>query len=207
MTVIPSNAPFHAQPPGPGVPEFGCLGNLMRLRSGQYFDLVNPQPEQITLSDIAGSLARANRFNGHYERFEYYTVAEHSVHCLTVAIQDGLPVDGLLAVFAHDWHEAITGDPTRPMKRLLPGFHPIQQRVDRILAARFGIDFAKWAREIKEIDDAMLVAERRFLFSDDGVRWEGEETVRQLRVDFQGWSPNAAEQVFLGYARRLLREI
>ncbi len=39
---------------------FGCVGNTIRLRSGRYFDLSDPQEDQFTLEDIAGGLRRAD---------------------------------------------------------------------------------------------------------------------------------------------------
>lgn len=33
-------------------PAFGCINNTIRLRSGRYFDLANPSPEDFTFSDI-----------------------------------------------------------------------------------------------------------------------------------------------------------
>lgn len=37
---------------------FGCVNNTIRLRSGLYFDLADPKPEQFTFADIAGALSK-----------------------------------------------------------------------------------------------------------------------------------------------------
>ena len=91
-------------------------------------DLLDPKEEDISLDDIAYSLARINRFTGHSNT----TVAQHSVSVmLALYHQPEFPASlmdwpgtlvatrnskALLIALMHDAHEAYTGDISLPMK-------------------------------------------------------------------------------------------
>ncbi len=55
-------------------PTFGCGANTIKLRSGKYLDLKDPQPDQFDFEDIAGALAKICRFGAQCN--EFYSVAE-----------------------------------------------------------------------------------------------------------------------------------
>lgn len=173
---------------------FGCVKNTIRLRSGLYFDLADPQPEQFTLKDIAGALSKICRFGGQCERF--YSVAEHCYHCSMVA--ESVP----LALLLHDAAEAFCGDVVKPLKNMLADYGPIEQRIENVIAAKYGgLDFEQ--PEVREIDQAMLIAERRAMFSADSVKWTGEDSVRRLDIWFECWGPAQAEAKFMSRAKQL----
>lgn len=174
---------------------FGCVNNTIRLRSGVYFDLANPDPATITIEDIACGLSRICRFGGQIRK--WYSVAEHVCNCLIVAEQDGLPPAAQLAILMHDSPEAFIGDCVKPLKIMLPEYSRIEAKIEAAIAQRFGIDFAKWHAEIKEIDRAVLIAERRLLFSPDTVAWTGENQVRRVDVSAVMDTPDLAESCFM----------
>lgn len=178
---------------------FGCVGNTIRLRSGCYFDLSNPHEDQFTIKDIAGALSKICRFGGQIDCF--YSVAEHSYWCATQAIYDGLTEFEVAAVLMHDAAEAFVGDIVKPLKMMLPEFSAIEDRVERVIEGKFGVDFRAYKSQIRKIDHEMLIAERRSMFSADDVQWAGEATVRRLVVDFQKWTPFEAERHFLRMAK------
>jgi hypothetical protein len=182
------------------LPAFGCVKNTIRLRSGRYFDFTDPQTGQFTFSDIAGALAKICRFGGQVDRF--YSVAEHSVHCAQVARDDGRSKDVQFAILMHDAAEAFCGDVVKPLKIMLPQYSEIERRVELVIASKFGIDFASHADVIREIDWAMLIAERRSMFSADDVTWHGENEVRRLVVSFRAFGPIAAEEWFVSESGR-----
>jgi hypothetical protein len=78
-------------------------------RSGQKFDLANPNADMVHPADIAHSLSMQCRFNGHTSSF--YSVAQH---CYLVA--DLVPAEHQLAALLHDATEAYVGDMVRPLK-------------------------------------------------------------------------------------------
>jgi hypothetical protein len=178
---------------------FGCIKNTIRLRSGTYFDFLNPQPDQFTLADIAGALSKICRFGGQCDHF--YSVAEHSVHCCRQARADGLPLDTQLAVLFHDAAEAFVGDVVKPLKIMLPEYATIEDRVEAVIAEKFGIDFRRYREQVREIDHAMLIAERKEKFSHDDVDWFGERDVRPLNIDFAIWGPAEADDRFIHEAK------
>ena len=182
---------------------FGCVGNTIRLRSGAYFDLLHPQPDQFTLADIAGALSKICRFGGQVDRF--YSIAEHSYWCAWQAKQDGLSEDIQRACLMHDAAEAFIGDVVKPLKIMLPEYAKIEARIEAVIAGKYGLDFTHKA--VKQIDRELLIAERRALFTRDGVKWSGEGDVRSLKVPISGWLHRQSETVFLGRASDLGLEV
>lgn len=168
---------------------FGCVGSTIRLVSGTYLDLRQPDPAAITLFDVSLPLSHLCRFGGQTERF--YSVAEHSVACAHQALREGLPRSVQLACLMHDAAEAFIGDVVKPLKLLIePLYGPIEERIEAAIAARFGIDFETTADDWKRIDRTLLIAERRALFAADGVKWTGEDDV--ARIDYR---PRCLESV------------
>lgn len=180
---------------------FGCVKNTIRLRSGSYFDFLEPRPEQFTLGDIAGALSKICRFGGQIESF--YSVAEHSFHCAELGAKDGLPLDAQAALLLHDAAEAFIGDVVKPLKIMLTEYGEIERRVEAVIAEKFLIDFRREDTSIREIDHAMLIAERRALFTKDEVEWCGENEVRKIDFWPECWLPEQAEAKFLQLAKMI----
>ena len=177
---------------------FGCYKNTIRLISGRYLDLRDPQPDQFTLTDIAGALSKICRFGGQCQRF--YSVAEHSVMCAAQARDDGYAIDVIAAALMHDAAEAFIGDVVKPLKVMLPEYDVIEKRMESVIAAKYKIEFKQTSGKWKEIDRAMLIAERRAMFTPDKVTWTGENDVRALNVMFKYMNPPTARIAFLGQA-------
>jgi hypothetical protein len=180
---------------------FGCVASTIRLRSGLYFDLADPKPDQFTLRDIAGALSKICRFGGHLDRF--YSVAEHLCHCADQAVSDQLVSADIEAVFMHDAAEAFVGDMVKPLKIMQPAFSAIELKIELVIAKRFGIDFHGARSVINKIDNEMLIAEKRALFPADSVIWRGQDQVRKLDVAFRLWKPNEAESQFMSRAEKI----
>lgn len=173
---------------------FGCVNNTIRLRSGHYFDLADPKPDDFELSDIAGALSKICRFGGQIN--EFYSVAEHCVHCSRQAEMDGLNIAHQIAALLHDAPEAFCGDVVKPLKVMLRDYDAIEERIERAIGKRFGLATLT-SPVVKEIDRAMLIAERRALFSADTTLWTGERSVRVVHPAIGPWSPPRAEQEFV----------
>lgn len=166
---------------------FGCVKNTIRLRSGAYFDLADPQPDQFTIEDIAGALSKICRFGGQCDKF--YSVAEHSYHCSMFC--EAMP----LACLLHDAAEAFVGDMVKPLKIMMPAYSEVERRVEAVIAAKYGVNFYHPA--VEKVDHAMLIAERRALFSKDSVTWAGENTVTVIYPSFSCWLHHDAEVMFI----------
>lgn len=181
---------------------FGCIGNTIRLRSGRYLDLKNPRPESIAIEDIACGLSKICRFGGQIE--QWFSVAEHSILCSSQASADGRSTECQLAVLMHDAAEAFVGDVVKPLKEMLTDFEEIEHRINLAIEKKFGIDYAAHRDVIKEIDRAMLIAERKILCGIDGVKWAGEDEVRELRIYIFHMDNYLAEKSFVNIFNSLM---
>lgn len=136
--------------------------------SRQRVSLLDPDPRTISLGDIAASLARQCRYNGHVEGF--YSVAEHSVYVSRLIERAGHHPKVQMAGLLHDAHEAYIGDITQPVKALLERAAPsvirhLEERLDRAICARFGLTY-EHLKMVKPFDVEAYNEEMRT------VRWD-----------------------------------
>lgn len=109
------------------------------------------------------------------------------------AIQDGHLRDVQLAALLHDAAEAFCGDVVKPLKIMLADYAVLERRISDAIYQRFNLQITpEIATIVEEIDNAMLIAERKALFSEDGVIWSGEKDVRKLNVPFMCLNPSDA---------------
>lgn len=171
-------------------------GPTILLRSGSYFDLLNPEGSSFTIEDIAHSLAHLCRFTGHTKRF--YSVAEHSWWCSLI-----VPRQDALAALLHDAAEAFVGDVSRPLKMLLPEYRRIEDRILRAVLERFLLSPVLPA-SVKAADRRMLRSEQVDAM-DSTEDWPGlESQVSRVRLCF--FSPEQARLKFLGRFHELRME-
>lgn len=159
--------------------------------TGKRFDLSNPQPEMVCINDIAHALANVCRFTGHCQGF--YSVAQHSVFVARLVPQE-LRLQALL----HDATEAYIADLSTPLKRMLPGYRDIEERVWAAVATHFGLPL-EHAPQIKHADSVMLMMERRDLLGPPVEAWYPElealcDNLPQWTV--LPWEANFARTVF-----------
>lgn len=162
---------------------FGCLEGTIKVASGKYFDISNPDPDLIDLYSIASALGRICRFGGHCPAF--YSVAEHCVHCVALAEKDGVAKHALRAILLHDATEAYIGDMVRPLKIMLPEYSAIEKRVENAIGERYGIDFKLYEAIIQKYDRLMLKAEKVKFWPLDTEVWEGFEAIETREVHFR----------------------
>lgn len=186
-----------------------CGRARFRCQSGVYIDLSCPLPSDIRIEDIAAGLSRLCRFGGQIQRrvgrdqARWYSVAEHSVHAAAVARRLGKGRDVQRACLLHDAAEAYLGDMTRPVRQLALGrlgaiYASYESRMLEAIARAFDVDFVSTAADVRQIDNALLIAERDRLFDADGVDWTGESEVMEISFDWPiGMAVEHAEQVFL----------
>jgi 5'-deoxynucleotidase YfbR-like HD superfamily hydrolase len=124
--------------------------------SGTWIKPLEPDPELITIEDIAHSLSNACRFTGHVR--DFYSVGQHSILCSWI-----VPVEDRLCALLHDASEAYLSDFASPIKQQ-PGFGELYKEVEgrlmEAIAVRFGIewpmpDTVEWA------DKVLLRSEQR----------------------------------------------
>jgi len=120
------------------------------------FSPLNPRIQDTSIIDIAHALSLICRFNGHCSYF--YSVAQHSLFCAEEARLRGHSEKIQLACLLHDAEEAYVSDITRPVKKHLPEFISISNKVQDVIWKRFGltdlntVDF----EIVRDIDDTLL---------------------------------------------------
>jgi hypothetical protein len=145
--------------------------------TGKRFDLENPRPRDVDITDIIQALSNIFRFNGHCLR--RYSVLEHSIRVAEI-VPEEFCFDALL----HDAGEAYYGDITRPQKlvyralttRTAHGwpFNTFDQfiyRIDAAVAAALGTRHPL-PEEVHHADNVLLATEARDLMGPPPEPWE-----------------------------------
>jgi len=127
--------------------------NCIRTISGRYVNLLEPTPDMIDIYDIAHGLARQYRFGGHSKL--PFSVLQHSI-CVSTACQSKLA--GLL----HDAAEAYIGDIPTPLKKLLPQYQEIEDRLMKVISAKYGFPYPV-PEDVKITDKKELESEWEWL--------------------------------------------
>jgi len=117
---------------------------------------MEPVKEDIKIEDIAHSLSLMTRANGHCSHF--YSVAQHSIHCFHEAKSRGYSKRVQLACLLHDASESYISDLTRPVKRNMPEYFAIEEKLQSVIYDRFGLgDLSDKERQhIEAVDDTLL---------------------------------------------------
>jgi hypothetical protein len=177
---------------------------VIQIASGEFFDLMNPDPAMVRVEDIAAALSKLCRFTGHCSKF--YTVAQHSV-LVSSLVPPELARWGLF----HDAAEAYLGDVASPLKALLPDYKEIEHRVEQVVFEALGLH-GPMPPEVKHADTVALAAERLSLLPVTGhAYWSAwitpaieREALRRVGSVFP-WRPDMVEGMFLYHARGLER--
>lgn len=196
----------------------------IQTASGIAFDLIEPHPEMVNFEiDIAESLARLARFNGHV-RSGPYSVAQHSVMGADALLRETGDTTLAALFLLHDAHEAYIGDICTPVKAALWEVAPLgfsnpvgidatlarinvkaaldrlTQRIDLSIhaAACLPPPLMSEIAEVKAMDRRMLATERRHLLGPSPAPWgEAIEAARPIRITgkFTVWPwPRAADE-------------
>lgn len=168
-------------------------GDWIQTHSGRAFWPLDPRAEEMAIEDVAHSLSQLCRFNGHCRRF--YSVAQHSVLASRIAA----PRHALWTLL-HDAAEAYLGDMTRPLKKSLTAFGIAENRVLKVVAQKFGLEWPM-PEAVKRADNTMLVTEARDLMSRPPSPWGMAE--KPLTGKIKPWSSRVAERRFLKRFREL----
>ncbi len=149
-------------------------GPFIETVSGKCFYFLDPQPDDITIEDIAHALSMECRFGGHCRSF--WSVAAHSL-----LVAQLLPAKFQLAGLLHDASEAYLKDIPSPLKKLLPDYREIEANVAAVIEIKFGVKFCQ--PEIKQADVMALMTEKRDLFKDNsGVDWKIDASAAPFHI-------------------------
>lgn len=157
--------------------------------TGVYFDFLQPHVDMVRLEDIAHALANTCRFGGHTRPF--YSVAQHSVLASRIVAPEYAR-----AALMHDAAEAYLGDVPKPLKRLLPDYQRIEQRVEAVTLARFGLSLPLPV-QVQRADLVLLATEQRDLMPYHEDKWGCIARVTPLPDPIVPVSPDEAREMFL----------
>jgi hypothetical protein len=117
----------------------------VRLGSGRRLDLIHPQPDAFTDSDLAIGLSRTYRWGGHSSWNLPLSVAQHSL-LLVLTLGERLKGASLtrlegLRELLHDGAEGLLSfDPISPVKPYLgASFKQLDGRLEAAIATRYGL--------------------------------------------------------------------
>lgn len=184
--------------------------------TGKKFDLLHPRAEDVDIRDIAHALSNLCRFTGHTELDEanqFYSVAEHSVHCVYLLAKSKnshlLSEEVIQCAFLHDAAEAYIGDISTPFKNLLAApVNHIELNIEEAIQKHFhipDIGIESWAL-IKQVDRKMLAIERKALLKPPPEMFEVDKISAPSypgTVEIYAWLPKTAKAMFLKMARDL----
>lgn len=161
----------------------------MTTFTGKLFNFIDPDPESIDIKDIAHGLSLECRFQNQSK--VHYSVAQHSV--LVSRYLTGIPIRR--SALLHDAAEAYLGDVCKPLKRLLPDYQKIEDRVQKAIFRRFGLP-EETPPEVKEVDMRLLATEG---ISFMGKDWRDAAVPPDPSIPLlEAWPAWVAEETFLG---------
>ncbi len=183
-------------PPVPSRPDIpaGHANAWIQTFTGKAVWPLHPREEDLCLEDIAHSLSRLCRFNGHCQGF--YSVAQHCVHMVEAMQVMDHPLPELRWALMHDAAEAYIADVARPLKKMIPAFGEAEARLLEVIARKFGLGWPM-PECIKQWDLVMLQTERRDLMGTAPMPWKTDELAEPLKTQIYAWSHREAEKEFL----------
>lgn len=113
-----------------------------RMLSGRRLNLLEPSPLDIEISDIAHGLARVARWNGQTKGPHAYSVAQHSVLVLDIALtlDPNITRTEQRAALLHDAPEYVIGDMISPFKAVMGGnYKLVEKRLSDAIHIHFGL--------------------------------------------------------------------
>lgn len=164
------------------------VGDWIQTFTGKAFYPLDPWAIEVDPLDIAHSLAHQCRYAGHCLTF--YSVAEHSI-----LVSHAVPKEDALWGLLHDAAEAYLVDLPRPVKWSMPEYSVHERRLQRVIAARFGLSMII-PDAVMDIDKRILLNERDSIMSKPPFDWDvAGEPVAGVRLI--GMPPRIAKDVFL----------
>ena len=117
---------------------------------------LEPKAEQISIRDIAHALSLLSRANGHFP--EFYSVAQHCIHCCEEAGARGYAPRVCLACLLHDGAEAYMSDVTRPVKKHMDFYRQAEDACLAVIYRKYLGRELDEAEEglVREMDDTLL---------------------------------------------------
>lgn len=138
------------------------MNHYVQPKNGGRLYILDPQPEQVTIEEIAQGLAACPRWAGQVIMDPPFTVAEHSVLVDDIVADLGGDLNARRWALLHDASEAYLGDLAHPVKLLCPEYKAIETRLEVAIAKKFGLKFPR-PPIVKKADNIVVATEARDL--------------------------------------------
>lgn len=147
----------------------------------RYVNILDPQPADLILEEIATGLSREQRF-GCAATSIFWSVAQHSILAVYIAQDEGVTDQPTLrALLMHDAPEYILRDLIRPVKVNVPSYAPLEDAWWKAIATRFDLP-RELPSPVRHYDELTLAVEKRCLISADCGEWPGLPHHRDLSI-------------------------
>lgn len=161
--------------------------------TGVPFKILDIDPRQINIVDIAQALSNQCRYNGHTR--EFFSVAEHCVHMTRyVRRMGGTPIEQLTTLL-HDASEPYMGDMIRPLKHQMPLYRELEEKIHAAVATVYGTIYPHPAW-LKDLDTRIIHDERYQAMSHSPNVWV-TDGMKGLEVVLKFWPPAQAKASFM----------
>lgn len=177
------------------------MKNYILTYTKTRFTPMEPVIDDIYIEDIAHSWSMLARANGHFPQF--YSVGQHSLNCCKEAKKRGYSDRVQLGCLLHDGSECYISDLTRPVKRQLPQYCIVEEKLQKLIYERFGLgDLSdEEMQSITDVDDTLLYYE--FVASMGEPPAEVKLPPVTMKHDFSQRDMNSVESEFLYSFRKL----
>ena len=162
----------------------------MKTFTGQHINFQDASSNTFLIEDIAASLSKQCRYNGHSIKF--YSVAEHSVHVSHLVEHATRSKHEALHALLHDASEAYLGDITSPLKKILPDYKALEREFEIAIGKSFKTG-TEITTLISEYDQHLAEKEMNELMNT--VYFVENLTNRIITIHC--WEPEYAELQFL----------
>jgi 5'-deoxynucleotidase YfbR-like HD superfamily hydrolase len=148
------------------------MSSSILTNSGHRVDPFNMRASDVNIFDVAHSLSRICRYNGHGNQF--YSVAQHS--CILAnnissameargarIIGDHIHAELAFTALLHDAPEAYIGDMPAPLKSRLPDYQALEEVVSEAVHEKFGL-VEYYLDLVKPLDQAICINEMNALY-------------------------------------------
>jgi len=182
------------------------MAHWILTHHGHEFSFKNINWEDVYIEDIAFSLARIRRFNGHASA--NCSVALHSVMVLGLIQMMGYDENMQRWAILHDAHEAYLGDIASPIKPYLRDLEQMTVNIDGKIYNRFKVSRKTGKNWITYADLCCLKYERDN-FMPPGRPWPILDDIPPIAIDdnlrefYFINDPNQHEQLFIDKCKSL----
>lgn len=107
------------------------MSEYITTYTGKHFNPTQPNPDLISIQDIAHALSLICRGNGHVQTF--WSVGQHCICCAKEAAARGLSDRMVLACLLHDASECYMSDVPTPFKKELPEYQAQLNEIDHAM--------------------------------------------------------------------------